>query len=60
VEAACRAVGRDPATLVFSVLSPVVLGTSEADVRDRVRDLLEISGDRHEPDQFIEATARPG
>lgn len=37
---ACEATGRDPATLVFSVMTGVLVAESDADLRDRMRELL--------------------
>jgi F420-dependent oxidoreductase-like protein len=41
---ACAAVGRDPDTVVFSVMVGVLVGDSAGDVRDRVRAQLQMLG----------------
>ncbi len=47
--AACEAAGRDP--IRFSVMTVIVSGTSDADVRDRAHALAEKMG--HDPDQLL-------
>jgi F420-dependent oxidoreductase-like protein len=42
---ACRAAGRDPATLVHSVMAGVLIGRDEAELRGRERDLMTAFGD---------------
>ena len=44
VRAACDRIGRDPDTLVFSVMTGVLVGETENDVRDRVREQLAFTG----------------
>jgi F420-dependent oxidoreductase-like protein len=41
---ACAAIGRDPDSVVRSAMTGVLVGESEADVRDRVRQLVEVIG----------------
>jgi F420-dependent oxidoreductase-like protein len=41
VTAACRAGGRDPTTLRFTTLTPMVIGASQAEVHERIRELLD-------------------
>lgn len=45
LDEACRAVGRDPATLGRSVMAGVLLGRHQAEVADRVRAQLALFGD---------------
>jgi F420-dependent oxidoreductase-like protein len=45
IDAACEAVGRDPATLVRSVMAGVLLGRDEADLERRTREQIGIFGD---------------
>jgi alkanesulfonate monooxygenase SsuD/methylene tetrahydromethanopterin reductase-like flavin-dependent oxidoreductase (luciferase family) len=52
---ACRRAGRDQSTLVYSVLTPVVIGRSTSAVREGVRALMELTGSPGEPDDFIAA-----
>jgi len=42
---ACRAIGRDPDTLARSAMSGVLIGRTEAEVRERERTLLEAFGE---------------
>ena len=44
VRQACEAIGRDPGSLTYSAMTGVLIGASDGDVRDRVRQLLEIMG----------------
>jgi alkanesulfonate monooxygenase len=44
LDEACRAQGRDPAEVTRSIMTGVLVGESEADVRDRVRQLMELFG----------------
>jgi F420-dependent oxidoreductase-like protein len=45
LDEACRAAGRDPATLVHSVMAGVLIGRDEAELRRRERDLMTAFGD---------------
>ena len=45
---ACTDVGRDPATLRFSMMTTIVVGSNRAEVRERVR--LALARQRHETD----------
>jgi alkanesulfonate monooxygenase SsuD/methylene tetrahydromethanopterin reductase-like flavin-dependent oxidoreductase (luciferase family) len=42
VRAACEAIGRDPATVVFSAMTGVLVAETESELRDRVAVLLEV------------------
>ncbi len=44
LDRACRDAGRDPATLGFSVMTACFLGSSSAEVRDRVGSFLAVRG----------------
>lgn len=44
VRLACDAVDRDPDSLTYSAMTGVLIGQSEADVNDRVTQLLEVTG----------------
>jgi F420-dependent oxidoreductase-like protein len=44
VRDACLAIGRDPESVVRSAMTGVLVGETEADVRDRVRQLLDAIG----------------
>ncbi len=44
VREACRAIGRDPDSVVYSAMVGVLLGETEADVTDRVRAVLAFTG----------------
>jgi F420-dependent oxidoreductase-like protein len=45
VRDACREIGRDPDEIVYSVMTNVVVADTEADLRTRVGDLLEVVGE---------------
>jgi F420-dependent oxidoreductase-like protein len=52
---ACLALGRDPDTVVRSAMTGVLIGETDADVRDRVRRLLEVIGQGDvDPDAWLE------
>jgi F420-dependent oxidoreductase-like protein len=52
---ACTAIGRDPDTVVRSAMTGVLVGESDADVRDRVGRLLEVIGQGDvDPDAWLE------
>ena len=52
---ACLAIGRDPDTVVRSAMTGVLIGETDADVRDRVRALLEVIGQGDvDPDAWLE------
>ncbi len=53
VDAACAAIGRDPATLVHSVMTGVLVGRTDEEVRARGEALLEAFGDDAD-DDFLE------
>ncbi len=46
VREACRAIGRDPGSLVYSAMVGVLLGETDRDVTDRVREQLAFTGAR--------------
>jgi alkanesulfonate monooxygenase SsuD/methylene tetrahydromethanopterin reductase-like flavin-dependent oxidoreductase (luciferase family) len=54
VDAACAAIGRDPATLVHSVMTGVLVGRSDEEVRAREVALLEAFGDDAGGDEWLE------
>ena len=45
IRAACSEIGRDPDELVYSVMTNVVVAETEADLRTRIGDLLDIVGE---------------
>jgi F420-dependent oxidoreductase-like protein len=45
VRQACRAAGRDPDTITYSAMTGVLVGQTEADVRQRVADLFALIGE---------------
>jgi alkanesulfonate monooxygenase SsuD/methylene tetrahydromethanopterin reductase-like flavin-dependent oxidoreductase (luciferase family) len=53
LDAACQAIGRDPATLARSTMAGVLVGRTEAEVKAREHALLESFG----PDEFEDAEA---
>ena len=53
VDAACAAIGRDPSTLVHSVMTGVLVGRTEEEVQARGQALLEAFGDDAD-DDFLE------
>jgi alkanesulfonate monooxygenase SsuD/methylene tetrahydromethanopterin reductase-like flavin-dependent oxidoreductase (luciferase family) len=55
VVAAAQQAGRAPSTLVYSVLTPAVLGASASAVRDSVRAVMDAAGAPGEPDDFMAA-----
>jgi alkanesulfonate monooxygenase len=44
VRAACRAIGRDPESVVYSAMTGVLVAETHAELRDRVRTLIEALG----------------
>jgi F420-dependent oxidoreductase-like protein len=50
---ACRALGRDPESLTFSVMTSCFVGESEADVLDRLRAFEERRGSNADPEQML-------
>jgi alkanesulfonate monooxygenase SsuD/methylene tetrahydromethanopterin reductase-like flavin-dependent oxidoreductase (luciferase family) len=54
VDAACAAIGRDPGTLVHSVMTGVVVGRTDAEVREREAALLEAFGDDADDEEWID------
>lgn len=56
LDAACERAGRDPATLRLSLMTTCVVGSDEAEVRERVRALLAATGRSElDPDEFVES-----
>jgi F420-dependent oxidoreductase-like protein len=45
VREACRAVGRDPESITYSAMTGVLVGETEADLRQRVADLFALIGE---------------
>jgi F420-dependent oxidoreductase-like protein len=56
MRAACSAIGRDPAELTYSMMTGVLLGADESEVRQRVRELLVMlgQGDGVDSDAWLE------
>jgi alkanesulfonate monooxygenase len=55
LDEACRAAGRDPATLGFSVMTTCFLGEDRAECVERVRQFLALGGDDSDPEAVLEA-----
>ncbi len=53
VDDACRAVGRDSAEVARSAMTGVLVGETEAEVRDRARELLETIDGGGDPDAWL-------
>ena len=54
LDAACRKIGRDPATVTRSAMTGVLVGRSDAEVRDRVAQLMQVIGsDSADPDAWL-------
>jgi alkanesulfonate monooxygenase SsuD/methylene tetrahydromethanopterin reductase-like flavin-dependent oxidoreductase (luciferase family) len=50
----CRAIGRDPRAVTRSVMAGAIVGRDEAEVRARIRDLIEITGGGDEsPEEWL-------
>ncbi len=56
---ACRAAGREPSTLVHSVMAGVLIGRDEAEVKRRERDLMAAFGGADDESEAWFATRRP-
>jgi F420-dependent oxidoreductase-like protein len=56
LDAACERAGRDPATLVFSLMTGCVVGEDESQVRERVEAVLRATGRDGEltPEEYLE------
>jgi F420-dependent oxidoreductase-like protein len=53
LDAACGAIGRDPATLPLSLMTFCVVGEDAAEVRDRLRRALDYWGDERDVDEVL-------
>lgn len=53
LDEACRAAGRDSATLPLSVMRTCVVGSDAADLRDRAQRFVELTGQDVSPDEFL-------
>ncbi len=53
VRSACRAIGRDPAGIVYSAMVGVLIAETEPELQDRVRQQLEIMGGEDDPRQWL-------
>lgn len=54
LDGACRAIGRDPATVTRSAMTGVLVGRTQAEVRERVAELMRtIGGDGADPDEWL-------
>ncbi len=58
LDAACEAIGRDPATLTRSAMIGVLIGRDDAEVRDRLTELTRILGDDADADWLAERERR--
>ena len=57
VDAACEAIGRDPAEVTYSAMTGVLIAETPAELRDRIAQLLEItdSDGRTDPEAWLAA-----
>ena len=55
VRAACREVGRDPDELVYSAMTGVLVAETDAELRDRVAQLLEAMGTKDDAGEWLAA-----
>ncbi|HSI97205.1 MAG TPA: TIGR03560 family F420-dependent LLM class oxidoreductase [Gaiellaceae bacterium] len=53
LDRACAEAGRDPGTLVFSVMTACFIGSERPEVLDRLRRFLEIRGDDLDPERLL-------
>jgi F420-dependent oxidoreductase-like protein len=53
LDRACVELGRDPATLGFSVMTSCFVGTDRAEAVDRVQDFLRVRGDGSDPGELL-------
>jgi F420-dependent oxidoreductase-like protein len=53
LDRACAAAGRDPSTLVFSVMTACFVGADRGEVLDRLRAFLSIRGDDADPERLF-------
>ena len=58
VDAACEAIGRDPATLTRSAMIGVLIGRDDAEVRERFGEMTRILGDDADADWLAEREKR--
>jgi F420-dependent oxidoreductase-like protein len=59
LDEACRAIGRDPSTLAHSVMSGLLIGRDEAELRGRERALLAAFGNADEESEAWFAARKP-
>jgi F420-dependent oxidoreductase-like protein len=57
IDEACERAGRDPASLVFSVMTGCVIGADRAELRERGRQLMQRDGAEGDVDRFLEERA---
>jgi F420-dependent oxidoreductase-like protein len=53
LDRACAEAGRDPSTLVFSVMTACFVGADRGEVLDRLRSFLAIRGDDTDPEKLL-------
>jgi alkanesulfonate monooxygenase SsuD/methylene tetrahydromethanopterin reductase-like flavin-dependent oxidoreductase (luciferase family) len=58
IDAACQAIGRDPATLTRSAMIGVLVGRDEAEYRDRIAAMTRTLGDDADADWLTERELR--
>lgn len=58
LDAACKAIGRDPDTLTRSAMIGVLIGRDDAEVRDRLTELTRILGDAADADWLAQREKR--
>jgi F420-dependent oxidoreductase-like protein len=58
VERACEHVGRDPATLGFSLMTGCLLGVDRAELNQRARRVMALRGESGDPEAFLKRNAR--
>ena len=53
LDAACAEVGRDPASLGYSLMTACFVGETAGDVRDRIARFLEVAAPEADPDAYV-------
>jgi alkanesulfonate monooxygenase SsuD/methylene tetrahydromethanopterin reductase-like flavin-dependent oxidoreductase (luciferase family) len=57
---ACKAIGRDPATLKLTSACVTIVGTDEADLKRRVKIRLDFNHETDDPDEWIAMMRKDG
>jgi F420-dependent oxidoreductase-like protein len=60
LDEACEQAGRDPASMTFSIMTGIVVGSDRAELLERVRGTMAVSAESGEPEEWLAGATADG